>query len=102
MIMLFWVLAAYGCMCIISWSAITEDLREWVKTKSSWFYKLMTCPLCLGFHIGWVMSLALGGLCSHYFQTNLFWNLFADAVFTSGTMWAVSNIIEYYEENRPK
>jgi hypothetical protein len=38
--MLFWVLAAYGCMCIISWSAIFEDLREWVKTKSSFFYKL--------------------------------------------------------------
>ncbi len=102
MLMLFWVLSAYGCMCIISWSAIFEDLREWVKTKSSWFYKLMTCPLCLGFHIGWVMSLALGGLCNHYFQTNLFWNFFADAVFTSGSTWAISNIIEYYEENRPK
>jgi hypothetical protein len=102
MLMLFWVVSAFGVACIISWSAIFEGLREWVKTKSSWFYKLLTCPLCLGFHIGWVMSLALGGLCNHYFQTNLFWGLFADAVFTSGSTWAISNIIEYYEENRPK
>lgn len=102
MLMLFWILASYGCASIISWSAIFEDLREWVKTKSSWFYKLMTCPLCLGFHIGWVMSLALGGLCNHYFQTNLFWNLFADAVFTSGSTWMINSITEWFEENRPK
>jgi len=100
--MLFWVLAAYGCVCIISWSTIFEDLREWVKTKSSFFYKLMTCPLCLGFHIGWVMSLALGGLCNHYFQTNLFCNLFADAVYTSGSIWIVNSITEFFEESRIK
>ena len=28
MLMLFWILAAYGCASIISWSAIFEDLRE--------------------------------------------------------------------------
>jgi hypothetical protein len=48
------------------------------------------------------MSLALGGLCNHYFQTNLFWNLFADAVFTSGAVWCLNSIIEFFEENRIK
>ena len=102
MLMLFWCIAAYGVASIISWSSIFEGLREWVKTKSSWFYKLMTCPLCLGFHIGWVMSITLGGLCNHYFQTNLFWSLFADAVFTSGSTWLINTITEFFEESRIK
>jgi fatty-acid desaturase len=102
MLIFFWCVAAYGCASIISWSAIFEELREWVKTKSSWFHKLMTCPLCLGFHLGWVMSLTLGGLCNHYFQTNLFWGLFADAVFTSGSTWIINSITEFFEESRIK
>ena len=102
MMLLFWVLAAYGTVSIISWGSIFEELRTWVKTKSNFFGTLITCPLCLGFWTGFVMSLTLGGLCNHYFNTHWGFYLFADSVFTSGAVWAINAIIEFFEESRIK
>jgi hypothetical protein len=46
------------------------------------------------------MSLVLGGLTNHYFDVPWYISLFIDGMFSAGSVWALSNIIEWFEENR--
>ena len=102
MILLFWILAAYGMTTIIVYGSIFENLRNWVIKQSIFFGKLITCMMCTSFWVGAFMSLLLGGLTNHFFNGMWFEYLFFDACFTSGAVWALNGIIEFFEESRIK
>jgi hypothetical protein len=48
------------------------------------------------------MSLVLGGLTNHYFESPWLFYVFFDGMFTAGSVWAINAIIEFFEENRIK
>jgi hypothetical protein len=48
------------------------------------------------------MSLVLGGLTNHYFESMWLSYVFFDGMFTAGVVWAINAIIEFFEENRIK
>lgn len=102
MSLLFWILAGYGMTTIIVYGSIFESLRDWVISKSKFFGKLITCMMCTSWWVGAFMSLTLGGLCDNYFSAPWFVYLFFDACFTSGAVWALNGIIEFFEESRIK
>jgi hypothetical protein len=102
MMVLFWILAAYGMTSILVWGSIFESTRTFIKKHSKFFGDLISCTLCTGTWVGFFMSLILGSLCSHYVIAPWFVNLFFDGMFSAGSVWALNAIIEFFEENRIK
>ena len=51
--LLYFVLAAYGMTQILVYSKILEGIRP---TKG-WAGELFKCPMCIGFHVGWILML---------------------------------------------
>ena len=103
MILLFWIIAAYGMTSILVWGSIFESTREWIKKHSKFFGDLISCTLCTSTWVGFFLSIVLGGLTNHYFN-NVPWFIcmFLDGMFSAGGVWALNSIIEWYEENRTK
>ena len=102
MILIFWILAAYGMTSIRVWGAIFENQRTWIKAHSKFFGDLISCTLCTSTWVGFFMSLVLGGLSNHYVTTPWIVNVFFDGMFTAGSVWALNGVIEFFEENRIK
>jgi len=101
-LLLFWMLAAYGMSSILVWGSIFENFRTWLKSKSTFFGDLISCMLCTSTWVGFFMSFFLGSISRIFFDTFLIVNIFFDGMFTAGSVWAINAVIEYYEENRPK
>ncbi len=102
MILIFWLLTAYGMTSILVWGSIFESTREWIKRNSKFFGDLISCTLCTSTWVGFFMSLFLGSISTQYFDTIWFINLFFDGMFTAGSVWALNTIIEFFEESRIK
>jgi len=102
MILLFWILAAYGMTSIIVWGSIFESTRTTIKKYSKFFGDLVSCTLCTGTWVGFFMSLVLGGLSNHFIQAPWFVYFFFDGMFTAGSVWALNAIVEFFEESRIK
>jgi len=97
MILLFWVLAAYGMTSILVWGSIFESTRTFIKKHSKFFGDLIECTLCTSTWVGFFMSLVLGSLSKQFFDNFFIVNLFFDGMLTAGSVWALNAIIEYYE-----
>jgi hypothetical protein len=102
MLVLFWILAAYGMTSILVWSSIFESTRTFIKKHSKFFGDLISCTLCTSTWVGFFMSIVLGGLSNHYVTAPFLVNVFFDGMFSAGSVWALNAIIEFFEENRIK
>lgn len=98
MILIFWILAAYGMTSILVWGSIFESTRTFIKKHSKFFGDLISCTLCTSTWIGFFMSIVLGGLSSNFFDVHWTLVIFWDGMFTAGSVWAFNAIIEYFEE----
>lgn len=102
MILIFWILSAYGMTNILVWGSIFENQREWIKKRSKFFGDLISCTLCTSTWVGFFMSLTLGSLSVNYFETIWILHLFFDGMVSAGGVWALNAIIEFFEESRIK
>lgn len=102
MMLLFYIMAAYGMTSILVWGAIFENQRTWIKKHSKFFGDLISCTLCTSTWVGFFMSLFLGSISTQYFDTIWIINLFFDGMFTAGSVWAINSVIEFFEESRFK
>ena len=99
MILIFWILAAYGMTSILVWGSICESTRTFIKKHSKFFGDLISCTLCTSTWVGFFMSIVLGGLTGKFFETFWLLEIFWDGMFTAGSVWALNAIIEYFEDN---
>jgi len=102
MVTLLWILMAYGFTSILVWGKIFDNQRDWIKKHSKFFGDLISCTLCTSTWVGFFMSIVLGGLTNHYFESPWLFYVFFDGMFTAGSVWAINAIIEFFEENRIK
>jgi hypothetical protein len=102
MILLLWILSAYGMTSILVWGSIFEGLRTWLKKHSNFFGTLIGCTLCTSTWVGFFMSFVFGGLTNHYLNCPWFVCFFFDGMATAGGVWALNAIIEFFEESRIK
>ena len=102
MILIFWILAAYGMTNILVWGSIFENQRTWIKRHSKFFGDLISCVLCTSTWVGFFLSLLLDGLTNHYFNEPWYICLFTDGMLTAGAVWMLNGIVEFFEENRIK
>ena len=107
-----WMIMAYGLSNIVVYGSIfngpREIIRKWsegqfLMSKVGTFIKEMTsCMMCFGFHCGWFLSLAVYSPVHELLGLSQYGSWFFDAFLSSGAVWAINSIIEWFEENRPK
>ncbi len=59
--LIYFILISYGITQIIVYGEIFDPLRQFLKNKSEWFGKLVSCPMCTGFWVG-VFLFGVNGL----------------------------------------
>lgn len=109
---LMWLIISYGLMNIMVFGSIFQGLRNffsnWGNNPNAPFQYIgnfisgiLSCPMCFSFHGGWFLSLTIFSPIHELFliSPNISW--FFDAILSSGAVWAINSIIEWFEQNRP-
>jgi hypothetical protein len=116
-----WFILSYGLMNIVVFSKIFFGVRSFFEKHSGTYDYLLqvskepklfqplckfisgiiTCPMCFGFHGGWFLSLTVFSPAVHLFGLPLYVSWFFDGILSSGAVWAINAIIEWFEVNRP-
>ena len=98
------VLLAYGWTNIMVYgSSIIETWRNFcVRVSPNFFGKLFGCPMCLGTWVGFLLSYGFQHFGWDTPMTNIgvdefYVAIFLDGIFTSGAVWILHTIQEYFE-----
>jgi hypothetical protein len=101
-------LTSYGLMNIMVYGSIFSGLRDFFKNMGNkeillispifkFIYGIISCPMCFstwgGFFLGFFVyspTMSYFGLCY-----SVSW--FFDGIFSSGIVWAINSVIEWYE-----
>jgi hypothetical protein len=107
-----WFILSYGLMNIMVYGSIFQGLRDFFKRWGNNQYSpfnglgdfisgILTCPMCFSFHGGWFLSLTVFSPTFQFFGTPIGVSWFFDAILSSGAVWGINAIVEWFEENRP-
>ena len=99
-------------MNIVVYSSIFQGVRDFFKKWGDdkllplngfahFISGMITCPMCFSFHGGWFLSLTVFSPTFVLFGTPLWISWFFDGILSSGAVWAINAIVEWFEENRP-
>ena len=107
-----WFILSYGLMNIVVFSSIFRGVRQffidWGNNPQAPFNEfglfmatLITCPMCFSFHGGWFLTLMVFSPTVELFgiSSNISW--FFDAIMSSGAVWIINSVVEWFEQNRP-
>ena len=111
MLLLIWILVAYGMTNILVYGSIFDGPRNFIK---SWGYTegilfqglfkfisdLISCVMCTSTWVGFFLSLSFFSPVNQIFGTNTWYSIFLDGMLASGAVWGINSIIEFFEENR--
>jgi len=97
---LIWIIAAYGMSNILVYGSIFENLRDKIIIKSDFFGDLIQCMMCTSTWVGFFFSLAFFSPTADLVVIP-YTNLFFDGMLSSGGVWALNAMIEWFEENKP-
>ena len=107
-----WFILSYGLMNIMVYGSIFQGLRDFFKNMGDnphtplrfifeFISGILSCPMCFSFHGGWFLSLVIFSPVHTLFGIPIWGSWFFDGILSSGAVWAINAIVEYYEENRP-
>lgn len=94
------ILLVYGLTNIIVRGTLFESLKDkledrMLNTKSSiikWslrhFLTLINCPMCTGFHVGWIVGIWFGPFAA--------WNVICNGALFSGTTWIINAVVQFF------
>lgn len=109
---LVWFILSYGLMNIMVYGSIFQGLRDffakWGSNKDlplsflgEFISGILSCPMCFSTWGGFVLSLLIFSPINLMFNTPLTYSWFFDGVLSSGAVWGINAIVEWFEENRP-
>lgn len=108
---LVWFILNYGLMNIMVYGSIFEGIRNFFKewgesylpfnSLGRFISGILSCPMCFGFHSGWFLSLIIFSPTNNLFDTPTSYSWFFDGILSSGAVWVINSIVEWFEENRP-
>ncbi len=107
-----WMILSYGLMNIMVFSKIFYPTRNYVDKLAENPYSplqgigkflsgVLSCPMCFGFHGGWFLSLVVFSPVYEILGVSSYISWFFDGILSSGAVWAINAIIEWFEQNRP-
>jgi len=108
-----WFILSYGLMNIMVYGSIFRGLRnffnKWGENKDAplnslgeFISGIISCPMCFSTWGGFVLSLLIYSPTNATFNTPLWCSWFFDGILSSGAVWAINAIVEWFEQNRPK
>ena len=108
-----WLIMTYGLSNIVVYGSIFNGPRNFInkwgenefaplQEIGAFISKMISCMMCFGFHAGWFLSISLYSPTRELLGTNVYVSWFFDAFLSSGAVWAINAIVEWFEENRPK
>jgi hypothetical protein len=107
-----WVLMSYGLMNIMVFGSIFQNLRDsinkWGENDNAPFQELgkfisgiLRCPMCFSTWGGFFLGFFFFSPTWEFLDIDPFVSWFFDGIFSSGAVWMINSIIEWFEENRP-
>ncbi|MEW5675557.1 hypothetical protein ABGT15_04530 [Flavobacterium enshiense] len=93
-------LIAYGITNILVYGSIFQSLRDFLmKVNPKFLGKLLECPMCTSYWVGFGLCFIIVSPIGFVFNLIGFWNLFLTGCFTSGCVWIIHTIQEWFERN---
>ena len=106
-----WMIMAYGLSNIVVYGSIFNGPREFIRKWSestlpfnslATFIKNMTsCMMCFGTWFGFFAGIFLYSPVHEILGVSSYGSWFFDGMLSSGAVWAINSIIEWFEQNRP-
>jgi hypothetical protein len=81
------ILTCYGLTQILVYGTIFDCIRP----KEGLLGELFKCPMCVGFHVGWLMALLFGISNLFNIQTNII-DIFILACISSGSSYVLCSL----------
>ena len=107
-----WFILSYGLMNIMVFGSIFQGLRNFFQNWGGnptlpfngiahFISGILGCPMCFSTWGGFILSLLIFSPTNIIFATPLWISWFFDGILSSGAVWIINSIIEWFEENRP-
>jgi hypothetical protein len=105
------MLAAYGMTTILVYGSIFNGVRNFIHKQSSeegfkllrpifsFLSELIVCPLCTSTWVGFFLSLTMFSPVHNIIGLNEYFSVFFDGMLSAGSVWAINEIVEWFEEN---
>ena len=108
---LIWGILNYGLMNIMLYGSIFKSLRDFFKNLKNhsfnFFSKigiflddLFSCPMCFSTWGGFLTSIFIFSPTHSLYNTSHIISWFFDGLISSGIVWSINAIIEFFEESR--
>ena len=109
--LLVWTVMAYGITNIVVYGSIfngpREFIREWAESDkpfnefAEFVMKMTSCPMCFSTWFGFFAGLFLYSPTNQILGVDNYFSWFFDGMLSSGGVWVINSIVEWFEENRP-
>lgn len=106
-----WFILSYGLMNIMVFGSIFYGLRkffsDWGSSKfplhqmGNFISGILSCPMCFSTWGGFFLGFVLYSPTNVLFGVNGMISWFFDGILSSGAVWAINAVIEWFEVNRP-
>ena len=111
--LLTWFILSYGLMNIMVFGSIFIGLRgffnRWGDNPNAPFQfiggfisGILTCPMCFGTWSGFFLSIVIFSPMNTILNVPIEISWFFDGILSSGAVWGINAVVEWFEENRPK
>lgn len=102
-----WFLLSYGLTNIMVFGSIFEGLRNFFQkwgesylpfnSLGRFISGILSCPMCFSVWGGFFLSLVIFSPTFTLFGTPLWISWFFDGILSSGAVWIINSIVEWYE-----
>ena len=110
--LILWSILSYGLMNIMVFGSIFSGLRNnielWGKSKlplnefGDFISGILSCPMCFSVWGGFFLGLFVYSPTNEIFQISKYISWFFDGIYSSGIVWVINSLIEWFEETKSK
>jgi len=111
--LILWMVMAYGMTNILVYGSIfngtREFIRKWGDDKylvfnglASFVSDILKCMMCCSTWVGFLFGIFVYSPVHEFLGISSWGSWFFDGMLSSGAVWAINAVIEWFEENRPK
>jgi hypothetical protein len=96
---------------ILVYGSIFQGLRDGIKNwgnsvlpfngMAKFVGDLLSCMMCTSTWVGFFLSITYYSLSTEFIGTSIWISWFFDGILSSGAVWVINAIVEWFEENRP-
>ena len=109
--LLLWMVMAYGMSNILVYGSIFNGPRNFIKKWgertlplhgfAQFMTKMLACMMCCSVWVGFFYGIFLYSPVHKLLGVRADVSWFFDGMLSSGAVWAINSIIEWFEQNRP-